>query len=167
VAALGFNNTQQIEMIAFYNQSWFWAGFFTAIASLGGILIKEWISTRSQVKLERLKIYESDIFKAYNQLYQFTSNAYEWLWPPSDPAQEFSELMKSSSFKGVKENMLFYNSEIREVLEKFESQNTCLRDPDLIPEKSFDDFYRDDLLNLLRKLENDVKCRTDNILHEK
>lgn len=150
----------------FYNQSWFWAGFFTAIGSLAGILIKEWISTRSQVKLERLKLYESDLFKAYNNLYQFISHAYGCLWPPNDPQQEYKDLMKHWYFKDVKANMLFFNSEIREILRKLESQYDCLLDTDLIPEKPFNVFYDKDLSTLLRKLEKAVKKRIDPMIHE-
>ena len=154
-------------MDAFYNQSWFWAGFFTAIASLGGILIKEWIASRSQVKLERLKIYESDMFNAYNELYQFISLAYSWLWPPNEPCREFRELMKNWYFKNVKKHMLFFNSEIREILGKFESHYECIGDPDLIPEKPFDEFYEHDLVKLLQRLEKAVEQRADLILHKK
>lgn len=107
--------------MAFYNQSWFWAGFFTAIASLGGILIKELVSTRSQAKLERLKLYESDVFKAYNSLYRFIPSAYNFLWPPNEPRRDYEELMKRLYFKNVKSSMLFFNPEIREILGKLES----------------------------------------------
>ena len=154
-------------MDAFYNQSWFWVGFFTALGSIGGILIKEWIAGRSQVKLERLKIYESDVFNAYNELYQFISNAYSWLWPPNEPRREFGELMKNFYFKKVKRHMLFFNSEIREILGKLESQYECMGDPDLIPEKPFDQFYDDDLIKLLQRLEKSVEQRADDILHKK
>ena len=154
-------------MDPFYNQSWFWAGFFTAFASLGGILIKEWIASKSQVKLERLKIYESDVFNAYNELYQFISHAYSWLWPPNEPYREFRELMKNSYFKDVKKHMLFFNSEIREILGKLESQYECMDDPDLIPEKSFDEFYDDDLVKLLQMLEKAVEQKADVIFHKK
>ena len=149
----------------FYNQSWFWVGLFTVIASLGSILIKELISTRFQTKLERLKLYESDLFKAYNNLYQFVSHAYEFLWPPNEPQRSYRELMKHSYFKGVKANMLFFDSEVRDILKKLEAQYDCLLDIDLIPEKPFDEFYDKDLSKLLRRLEKVVEKRTDMILH--
>ncbi len=149
----------------FYDQAWFWMGLFTLIASLGGILIKELISARSQVKLERLKLYESDLFKAYNKLYRFVSLAWGVLWPPSDPQRDYLELMERSYFKNVKADILFFNSEIREILVKLEAQYDCLRDQDLIPEKPFDEFYDKDLNKLLCRLEKALKNRTDLILH--
>lgn len=152
--------------MAFYNQSWFWAGFFTAIASLGGILIKELVSTRSQAKLERLKLYESDVFKAYNSLYRFISSAYSFLWPPNEPRRDYAELMKHSYFKNVKSSMLFFNPEIREILGKLESQYNCLGDPDMIPEKSFEEFYDNEIPKLLGRLEKAVEKRIDLILHK-
>lgn len=150
----------------FYNQSWFWVGFFTAIASLGGILIKELISTRSQAKIERLRLYESEIFKAYNNLYHFVSHAYEVLWPPEHRYQNFIGLMKRSYFKDVKVNMLFFNSEIRKTLGKLEAQYDCLGDPDLIPEKPVEEFLDEDISKLLYSLEEAIENRTDRILHK-
>ena len=150
----------------YYHQSWFWVGIFTLVGSLGGILIKELISARSQAKLERLRLYESDIFKAYNNLYQFVSSSSDFLWPPNAPQQDFRDLMTHRYFKNVKKDMLFYSSEIREILEKLEAQYDCLMDPDLIPEKTFDEFYKEDLYKLMRSLEKAVEKRIDPILHK-
>jgi len=75
--------------------------------------------------------------------------------------------MKNSYFKDVKKHMLFYNSGIREILGKLESQYECMGDPDLIPEKPFDEFYDDDLMKLLQRLEKAVEQRADVILHKK
>jgi len=55
---------------------------------------------------------------------------------------------------------------IREILEKLEAQYHCLGDPDLIPEKPFNEFYREDLYRLLRNLEKVVEKRIDPILHK-
>jgi len=154
-------------MEPFYNQTWFWAGFFTAVASLGTILIREWITSRRQIRIERFKMYESNVFSAYNELYQFISHAYSWLWPPSEPAREFRDLMKTFYFKDIKKHMLFYNSEVRNILGTLESQYVCMGDSDLIPEKPFDEFYRNDLIKLLQELEKAVEQRTDLILHKK
>jgi hypothetical protein len=150
----------------FLNQSWFWVGFFTAAASIGGILIKELISSRSQLKIERLKIYESDLFKAYNSLYHFVSIAYNWLFPPNEPVRDFCDLMKTYS-KEVKPQFLFYSADIRKILDKLESQYRCIGDQDLIPEKPFDEFYDKDLLRLLEQLENSIKDKIDRILENK
>lgn len=151
----------------FYNQSWFWAGFFAAFGSLGGILIKEWISSKSKLNIERLKIYESDLFIAYNDLYHFISKAYDWLYPPDDPVRDFNSLMGSPYFRDIKKQLLYFNSDIRKIIGKLESQYRCMGDPDLIPEKPFDKFYDKDLLNLLGELEKNVKLKTDHILQYK
>lgn len=76
-------------------------------------------------------------------------------------------LMKGSYFKDVKAHMLFFNSEIRDILGKLEAQYVCLGDPDLIPEKPFDEFFDKDLSKLLRRLEKAIKQRTDLILHKR
>ncbi len=148
----------------FYNQSWFWAGFFTAIASIGGILAKEWLSQKSQLKIEKIKLYESDIFKAYCELYEFTSNAFSSLWPPSDPRTEFIDFMERIYFDKYKKYKLFYEPKVRNILEQFESQYHCLMEPDFIPEKEFDKFYREDLIDLLNELQKIVEAKSDGIL---
>lgn len=151
----------------FYNQSWFWVGFFTAAASIGGILVKELISSKSQQKIERLKIYESDLFKAYNILYEFISRAYSWLFPPGEPVRDFCNLMESVYRKKVKPKFLYYGPDIRKILEELESQHRCIGDPDLIPEKPFDEFYDKDLLDLLGQLEKSITDKVDYILENK
>ena len=53
----------------FFNQSWFWAILIPAIVTLGSL----WLTKKYQIKLERIKLYETDQFKAYDELYK---NAY-------------------------------------------------------------------------------------------
>lgn len=153
-------------MELFYNQSWFWAMLFTAIAPLGGILIKGWITSRSQVRIERLKKYDSDVFSAYRELHRFISSAYSLLWPPTDPPQDFRDLMRHKYFKGINDNILFYTPNIRKILEKLKSQYVCMGNPDLIPEKPFKEFYKDHLYNLLCEMEKAAQQRTDMILNK-
>ncbi len=148
----------------FYNQSWFWVGFFTTAASIGGILIREWLNRKSQIKIEKIKLYESDIFKAYRELYEFTSSAFNYLWPPNEPRIEFIEFMERVYFKKYKKNKLYYDSKIRSLLDKLESQYRCLREPDFVPEKEFDKFYDEDLLNILGELQKIVEKKSDGIL---
>jgi hypothetical protein len=150
----------------FLNQIWFWAILIPAISSLGGILITQYISSKSQIKIVRLKLNESDLFKAYNNLYQFVLHAYAFLWPAGEPQRDYHELMKNSYFKNVKTCMLYFNSEIRDILGELEAQYDCLGDPDQYTEKPFDEFYDQDLKKLLRKLENLVEKRIDPTLYK-
>jgi len=149
----------------FWQQSWFWAGFFPLVGSVGGILLSGWINNRSQRKMERLKIYESDIFKAYNQLYQFIDHAYLY-WPPSEPEKEYTKLMESNIFKSVKKNMLYFDPEIRKIIDAMILQYEALGNPEFITSKDFDTFLRQDYLVILGKMKKSIEQRTDNILHE-
>ena len=149
----------------FYNQSWFWVGFFTVLASIGSILVKEWITSRYQLKSERIKLYETDQFKAYNKLYEFVSSGY-CLWPPSEPRREYIALIKVDYFKQIKPNMLYYQPEIRELLRKVEAQYHCLSDPDCHCDKSLDQFLREDFLDILNKIQNIIERKTDEIVHK-
>ena len=58
-------------IMKFLNEAWFWAGFFTALGSLGAVLIKELLSSRTQINVERLKLHERECLDAYKKLYAF------------------------------------------------------------------------------------------------
>jgi hypothetical protein len=144
----------------------FWAGAVIGIvASWGGIFIKEWFAARTQVKLERLKLYEADLLKAYRSLYDFVSLAYSSLYPPNEPSKDFRDLMKYSYFRNVKPNMLLFEPSIREQLKILERPYECLGDPDLIPPKPFDDFFKEDIGQFLQRLANTVENKSDRVLH--
>lgn len=148
----------------FYNQAWFWTGAFAVLASLGSILIKEIISSRSSLKLERIKLYESEQFKAYEQLYIFISKAYDYLWPPEDRYSMFSALMKKHYFPVFAQLLLYYKAEIREHLKILESQYTCLGDDDLIPPFDHDKFLNDEITKILSDLSNKIESHVDKII---
>jgi hypothetical protein len=38
----GLSGKKKRERMDFLNQSWFWVGLFTTLASLGGVLLREW-----------------------------------------------------------------------------------------------------------------------------
>jgi len=148
----------------FYEQAWFWTGLFGIIGSLGGIIVRDWLTAKSQIRLERLKLHELGVLHAYSNLYSFISSAYA-LFPPNDPHQDFRELMRYSYLKRVKPNMISYSAGIRKKLQTLESQYDCLSDPDLIPEKPFEEFFKKDFVRILKELENLVTKQTDRIFH--
>ncbi len=148
----------------FYNQSWFWTGCFTLLASLGAILTKELISNRYQLKLERIKLYETDQFKAYNKLYEFLSTGYSYL-SPSDLRLEYIHLLEGY-FEEIKPLFLYYQPEIRRLLAKLENQYHGLIDPDCAPEKSLDKFMREDFLDTLNELSKILVRKTDELIHK-
>ena len=155
-------------VITFYNESWFWTGVLTIFAALCtalGYLVRDIIAGRTQAKLERLRLHESDVFDAYTALYGFVSRAENLLFPPSDPRRDFIDLMRNHYFKSVKPNMLFFSPNIRAILEQFESQYQCFGDPDVIPDPPFAVFIREKAIEELQKLEKAITQRTDRMLH--
>ena len=137
-----------------------------ALISWITIWIRESLSSKSQVKLERLKLYDSEVFRAYNDLYRFVRLA-RLYWEPGVPREEYIRLIKGSSFKEIMENMLFYSPEIQNDLETLEIQYRALGEPDLIfIEKSFEEFISTDFLDLLNRLETAVKQLINEILQK-
>jgi len=85
---------------------------FGALISWITIWIRESLSSKSQVKLERLKLYDSEVFKACNDLYRFVRLARSY-WEPGVAREAYIRLVKGNSFKRAIENILFYSPEIQ------------------------------------------------------
>ena len=148
----------------FFNQSWFWTGFFTLAGTLGAVVIKELYSSRSLIKIERIKLYDSEKFKAYNSLYEFISQAYQYLWPPDERRRDFIALMKKKFYPDIKSKYLYFDLEIREVLKIFEAQYHCLGDDDFIPPIEQKLFLDEKVIEMLDKLQLDIEKRMDKVL---
>lgn len=145
----------------FFNQTWFWALLIPAIVTLGSL----WITKRYQMKLERIKLYETDQFKAYNCLYNFISDS-KSIWP-NEEQLNYSTLMEEKYFKNVKENLLFYQPEIRELLKMMEAQYYASKtDPGTYNVKPFEKFFRDDFLDTLLKMEKMIEKKTDDLVQK-
>lgn len=74
--------------------------------------------------------------------------------------------MKEDYLKNIKQNMLFYQPEIRELLNKMEVQYYSLGNPDIYADKPFDEFFRHDFLDTLMKIEKMVEKKSDELLHK-
>ena len=148
----------------FLNQSWFWTGIFTLFGALGGVTIKEIISSRSMVKLERIKLYESEKFKAYDALYSFISYAFGYLWPPDDRRNDFIALMKKKFYPDIKSKFLYFDSDIREILKAFEAQYESLDDDDLIPPIEQKLFLNEKIIEMLNILQINVEKKVGKLL---
>jgi hypothetical protein len=148
----------------FLNQAWFWSGLFTLTGTLGAIVIKEIYSSRSLLKIERIKLYDSEKFKAYNSLYEFTSKAFQYLCPPDDRRRDFISLMKNSYYPNIKPKYLYFHSRIRDVLKTFEAQYECIVEPEFIPPISQKEFLDHKITDMLNKLQLDIEKITDEIL---
>jgi hypothetical protein len=152
----------------FLNEAWFWAGFFTTLGSLGAVFIKELLSNKSQISVERLKLHERECLDAYKKLYNFVAHAGYMLFPLNEPRSDFIALMKGQLFtKEIKPNMLLFTGEIREMLRELESQYTCLGDPDFNPPMNFDDFIKNRASKLLEALLVAIEKETDRALHKR
>jgi hypothetical protein len=145
-------------------QDWFWTGTFSIISlvigSLSTILViylKELTNRKTQIKLEKLKLYDEKRFKAYLDLYEFISTAYSYYWPPDEPRRDFVALMKNSFFTKIRIHYPYLKKDIREKLKILESQYECLGDPDFVPNIPFDQFIKTDYLTILNELNSTVE----------
>lgn len=154
------------QTLSFLSESWFWTGFFTVAASLGAVWLKESYTIKGQRKIERIRIYDKEVFEAHVKLYSFACGAENWLFPPEDVRHDFIVIMKNDFIKNVKPNMLLYSRKARAILQLFEAQYDCLRNPDLQPSVPFEKFIGDDIYEHLAELKSYVEERTDQLLHK-
>ena len=151
------------------NQQWFWNSIVPVIALIIGSLLtmlvnywKEKSNRTTQIKIEKLKIYDEKKFQAYLDLYEFISKAYFSYYPPDNPRQDFISLMKNYFFKKVKIHYPYLKSEVRENIKILENQYLCLGEPDFIPQIPFDQFFRTEYLKILNKLNKATENLFDN-----
>ena len=116
------------------------------------------------VKLERIRLYESEKFKAYDALYSFISDAFEYLWPPDDRRNDFIALMKEKFYPDIKSKFLYFDSDIREILKIFEAQYECLGDDDLKPPIEQKLFLNKKIFEMLNTLQINVEKKVDKLL---
>ena len=150
--------------MTFFNEAWFWSGFFVVVGSLSTLLVQEWLRPSNQARIERLKIYDSQILSAHMSLYSFAFSMEMQFTPPDDPQRDFIALMKKDFRTSVKPNMLLFSPEIRRILSDFESQYHCLGDPDLSTKIPFDEFISKHLHKKLDELEKHIEKTVDTAL---
>lgn len=152
--------------VTFINEAWFWTGAFTAIGSLGVVLIRELLASKAQIKIERVRLYERECLDAYKKLYGFVSSLANVLCPPRDPQQDFIEYMSHMYADDVKPNKLLFPKEIRVLCEELETHYDCLREPEFTAPIPFDEFISIRANRLMEALSKEIERQTDQILHK-
>ena len=131
-----------------------------AAVSLISIFIKEKLSRKTQIKIEKIKLYDKRKRLAYIKLYEFTSHCFYNYIPDSDCKTSFIQIMRHY-YKEVKSNYFYFDKNIREELQKFEGQHHSIGNPDLISGVSLETFYRDNLLDIVIQINNDIEKKFD------
>jgi hypothetical protein len=143
-------------------KEWFWIGIFSMLSAITGsgltIIANYWKEKSrriTQIKVEKIKMYDEKKFNAYLEVYEFISTAYSFYAPEDDPKDGFILLMKKYFFKHVKQNYPYMNSEIREKIKILESQYICHDNSFFNPQISSEQFFRTEYLKILKEL-NDI-----------
>lgn len=150
------------------NQNWFWISLFSIFSVIIGSILtiianhwKEKSNRKTQIKLEKIKMYDEKKFQAYIDLYEFLSKAFYFYWPPDNPRQDFITVMKKYFFAKVKNHYPYFKKEIREKIRILENQYDCLGEPDFVPSIPFDQFFDTEYLNILNELNKTVETIFD------
>jgi hypothetical protein len=148
----------------FIKEEWFWIGIFSILSAITGsvltIIANHWEEKSrrtTQIKIEKIRIYDERKFNAYLEVNEFISKAYSFYDPEDDPRDGFTLLMKKYFFKNVKQNYPFMNPEIREKIKTLESQYICLGNSFLSPQIPFDQFFRTEYLKILNELNKTIE----------
>lgn len=149
-------------------QQWFWISLFSLISVIIGSTLtivanywKEKSNRKTQIKIEKMKMYDEKKFHAYLDLYEFLSKAFSMYWPPDNTRQNFIAVMKKYFFAKVKIHYPYYKKEIREKIRIFENQYDSLGEPDFIPNIPFDKFFKTEYLKILNELNETVESIFD------
>lgn len=151
-------------MMDILKQNWFWTGAFSiisAVVTIIAIYLKEILNRKTNIKIEKLKIYDEKKFNAYLELYEFVSIAFSYYWPPDEPRKDFIALMKKHFFPKVKKNYPYIEKELREKFKELESQYFSLGDPDLTPNIPFEKFIKNYYIRLLNEISVDIELIFD------
>lgn len=119
----------------------------------GGIaLINTYLTNRTNIRLEKLKVHESFRIEAYKNLLRFSENLF--CDPTGDMSQDFLSVMKTDFYKQIFPNYLYYPRKIRELLNKLKVQYDCWGHPDFFNREQSEKFLRDELHDIARRLQN-------------
>jgi hypothetical protein len=153
-------------------QQIFWNRLFPLITLvLGSILTivanywREKSIRNTQIKIEKIKMYDGKKFQAYSDLYEFINKAFSLYYPPDNPREDFINIIKGYFFKKVKINYPYFNKDIREKIKIFEDQYDCLIEPDLIAKIPFEQFYKKEYLKILNELKIKIESIFDKWEH--
>jgi len=130
-----------------------------AIISTVGLLIREWLTCRNNLRLELIRLYDKDTLEAYKRLYLFTRKLTNISFPLSThKRQGFLDVMLKHYKNKVEKDLLYFNAEILSILEGFDRMYTFMTSPDLIPEteKEVQQFLEKELFAEALKLENEI-----------
>jgi hypothetical protein len=150
-------------------EEWFWLCLFPVLSVIIGSILtiiantwKEKSRRKTQIELEKIRMYDEKKFQAYTNLDEFLNKAYSYYWPPNEPEQDFITLMKKYYFTKVKVNYRYFKKDIKEKISILESQYNCLRESDFIPQIPFDKFFHSEYLKILNELNEIIQKAFEN-----
>jgi hypothetical protein len=129
-------------------------------ATVFGIIVQQHYAT----KRERMKLYEEKLFSAYQTLYKFMNELDETFSPLHGAESDFIDLIEHSYIPTVKPLILFYPKSIRNILNQLESQYMGMKYTDFSSPQSFDEFIREEIVKIDRKLYKLIEKQTDHII---
>lgn len=137
----------------------------TGLFTLGGSLLtglfvmgNSWLNSRNQIKLEKFKIYESEIVKAYQVLFSFSESVKNTLFPLNSKKElEFIDLMEKE-FPEVRPYRIYYPKQINKILDRFREVYECSTNSDLKydTEVSNSDFIKNKAFPLADELREEI-----------
>ena len=122
-------------------------------------LLRDWLSWRKDITLERLKIHDKDKLEAHKKLFAFARRLANETFPlAEDKANRFRKVMKTH-FEAVDEGYIYFDKEAQEILDHCEEAYVCINEPDLVEETDnyVSDFLRKKIFNEAKMLKKVAK----------
>ena len=140
-------------------------GWFTLGGTLGGSLLTgllglgaSWINNRKQIELERIKIHESEITKAYQALFDFSISISNYLFPMCSEKEENFEYLMKKEFPKISSYRIYLSQKTNMILDVFLDIYECSRNPDLIEDTQEDvrDFVNEKAFPYAEELKKEI-----------
>jgi len=118
-------------------------GLFALTGALIGFvssLIKDLITNRQKITLEKVKIHERNRLEAYKRLFGFAREITSTCFPlAQDKRDTFIGTMERVYKNKIELDYPYFTLQIIEILDRFNDRYICMTDPDLIPEMDRED----------------------------
>lgn len=114
-------------------------------------LIGTYLMNKNNIRLEKMKMHEKERIKAHGNLLHFSDRI---MCSPDDEIHtHFLDVMKIGFYKNIFPNYLYYNKNIRDLLNELKSQYICWGHTDYWDFEESVKFLRENLNDIATKLQ--------------
>lgn len=139
------------------------SAIFTLIGTMSGaaiVVLRDYLNNRSKIRLEKVRLYDKERRDAHKRLFVFSQKLSNRVYPLASGKQEaFVDAMRLYLGKH-RSDLLWFSSQIFDIMCKLEDYYLCLTEPDLREETQEEMeryFHNDRLFDTLNTLTKEAR----------